>query len=269
MADSDVQITAGSGTKIDTRTVGAGVDEHRQVVVIGDPTTAANVAPVDATYGLEVDVSRVSPGVGALNLGKAEDSAHTDGDVGVMMLGVRNHFSGSSTNGDYAAISVGPYGDMNTLRRADLQRISVTSAGLTTATATYAAGDQVGTLFTLANAGRISGGAGIITAATLIDASDVIGAFDVAIFDSSVTLASDNAAFAISDADALKLIGVIQLAGALDLGNNRIGQATNLAIPYVCSGSTDLYAALITRSANAVFAAGTGSLQLIVSCERY
>lgn len=47
MADADVAITAGSGTKIDTRTVGAGTDEHRQVVVIGDPSTAANVAAVD------------------------------------------------------------------------------------------------------------------------------------------------------------------------------------------------------------------------------
>lgn len=59
MADADVTITAGTGTKIDTRTVGAGVDEHRQVIVIGDPTTAANVASVDATFGLEVDVSRL------------------------------------------------------------------------------------------------------------------------------------------------------------------------------------------------------------------
>ena len=49
MADADVQITAGTGTKVDTRTVGAGTDEHRQVVVIGDPTTAANVAIVDAS----------------------------------------------------------------------------------------------------------------------------------------------------------------------------------------------------------------------------
>lgn len=59
MADADVTITAGTGTKIDTRTVGAGVDEHRQVIVIGDPTTAGGVAAVDATFGLEVDVSRL------------------------------------------------------------------------------------------------------------------------------------------------------------------------------------------------------------------
>jgi len=54
MADSDIAITAGSGTKVDTRTVGASVDEHRQVVVLGDPSTATGVAPVDATIGLSV-----------------------------------------------------------------------------------------------------------------------------------------------------------------------------------------------------------------------
>jgi hypothetical protein len=56
MADADVQITAGTGTKIDTRTVGAGTDEHRQVVVIGDPSTAAAVAPVTAADGLSVNL---------------------------------------------------------------------------------------------------------------------------------------------------------------------------------------------------------------------
>lgn len=59
MADADIAITAGSGTKVDTRTVGAGTDEHRQVVVIGDPSTAASVALVDATFGLSVDVARL------------------------------------------------------------------------------------------------------------------------------------------------------------------------------------------------------------------
>lgn len=54
MADSDIQITAGSGTKVDTRTVGAGADEHRQVVCIGDPTTAGQVAGVTATNALIV-----------------------------------------------------------------------------------------------------------------------------------------------------------------------------------------------------------------------
>lgn len=57
MADADVAITAGSGTKIDTRTVGAGTDEHRQVVVIGDPTTAAQVATVDAANRIDAHLA--------------------------------------------------------------------------------------------------------------------------------------------------------------------------------------------------------------------
>lgn len=60
MADADVPITPGSGTKIDTRTVGAGTDEHRQVVVVGDPTTAANVAAVSAAGRVSVDGSGVT-----------------------------------------------------------------------------------------------------------------------------------------------------------------------------------------------------------------
>lgn len=64
MADADVPITAGSGTKIDTRTVGAGTDEHRQVVVVGDPTTAAQVATVTAGGALLTD--EVSPATATL-----------------------------------------------------------------------------------------------------------------------------------------------------------------------------------------------------------
>lgn len=60
MADADVPITAGAGTKIDTRTVGAGTDEHRQVVVVGDPSTAANVATVTAAGAQKVDGSAVT-----------------------------------------------------------------------------------------------------------------------------------------------------------------------------------------------------------------
>lgn len=51
MADADVTITDSSTVvrKLDTRTVGAGADEHRQVVVLGDPSLAAGVQSVDIT----------------------------------------------------------------------------------------------------------------------------------------------------------------------------------------------------------------------------
>lgn len=158
------------------------------------------------------------------------------------------------------------------ISRRDLFRISVGSAGLTTASTAYAAGDQMGNLFTLANAASSTGGSGYITGVTLISAADQIGAVDVVFFNtgevgSVPTLAADNAAFAISDSDALKIVGIVQLAGAYDIGNNRVAQALNIAMPYTCSGGASLSAALITRSAHTFFGT-TGDLQLITYVER-
>ncbi|MCK9370420.1 hypothetical protein M0R04_10970 [Candidatus Dojkabacteria bacterium] len=47
MADSNVEITAGTGTNIDTRTEAGG--DHRQVIVLGDPSVTDSVAEVRAT----------------------------------------------------------------------------------------------------------------------------------------------------------------------------------------------------------------------------
>ena len=150
--------------------------------------------------------------------------------------------------------------------RRDLQRIAVTSGGLTTATTAYSAGDQVGTQFTFANAARASGGSGTIVAAVLISAADIIGPYDMVITDSTITLAADNAAYAISDANSLKVVAILQLSGAYDIGNNRIAQVYNVAVPYVCTG-TDLFAGLITRAAHTFFGATT-DIQIDLYVER-
>ncbi len=241
MADN-VAITAGSGTSIATDDE-AGVHYQKvKLVASADGSTAP--------------------------LSRAEDAAHTDGDHGILMLGVRNH-SGSGSDGDYSALCVSSTGELCTIARRDLTRISVQSAGLTTAATAYTAGDQLGNQFTITDAARSSGGSGVITGVQLVSAADTIGSIDVVFFDSSVTLAANDAAFAISDADALKIVGLVPLAGAYDIGNNRICQAFNLAIPYVCSGSANLYAGLITRYAIPAtpFAAAT-DIQLIVYVER-
>ncbi len=195
-----------------------------------------------------------------------EDTPHADGHRGVMMLGVRNHLSGSTTDGDYSAVSVSSTGDLHTISRRDVQRISVAVAG--TSTTAYAAGDQVGTLITIANAARISGGTGMIVGVSLQGYNDGMGSWDVVFFDNSaVTLAADNAAFNLAtDADILESVAVVPLAGSYDLGANRVAQAYNLAVPYFCSGGTSLYAALITR--NAFTNASGDTLQLVVYVER-
>lgn len=148
----------------------------------------------------------------------------------------------------------------------DQLKISVQSSGLTTATTAYTAGDQVGTLFTLTNAATYTGGTGRITKVMLVDAADIIGAYDVVFYNTSVILAADNAAYSVSDSDQLFIEAVVPLSGGFDLGANHIAQALNLRVPYTCS-ATSLYAALICRFGHTFFGAAT-NLQLIVDVER-
>ena len=126
-------------------------------------------------------------------------------------------------------------------------------------------GDQFGALVTFTGAARATGGGGVITGVAIQSGSDVIGTFDVVFFDSTVTLVADSATFVLSDADALKVIAIVPLAGSYDLGNNRVAQRFNLAVPYVCSGGTSLFAAIITRSAYTLVASDfTSNLTVFV-----
>lgn len=110
MADSSVDVTAGTGTSIDTRTEATN-GNHRQVIVIGDPSTNAGVAPVDAAAGLKVDLGAdndVVVSAAATSIGKAEDSASADADVGVPAMAVRKATPAdtSGTDGDYEMLQM-------------------------------------------------------------------------------------------------------------------------------------------------------------------
>lgn len=66
-----------------------------------------------AGLAADVDVQSVIPGVGATNLGKAEDAVHASGDVGVMALAVRNDAgSAFAADGDYVPLSVDATGNL-------------------------------------------------------------------------------------------------------------------------------------------------------------
>jgi hypothetical protein len=81
-------ITEGTGAKMDTRTVGASVDRHRQVLVIGDPTTDTEVAPVTQLYGLGADVKRVPAD---------PFGANADAQVGTGTGSINAHLRGGNT----------------------------------------------------------------------------------------------------------------------------------------------------------------------------
>lgn len=109
--------TTGSGTatgalRVELPTNGTGV-----IATVGAVTAITNALPAGANAigklaansGVDIGdvdvttVGTITPGTAATSLGKAEDSAHSSGDVGVMALAVRNDAGSvlAGTDGDY------------------------------------------------------------------------------------------------------------------------------------------------------------------------
>jgi hypothetical protein len=132
------------------------------------------------------------------------------------------------------------------------------SAGLTTASTAYTAGDQLGTEMTLAAVSGADAGYGVINAVTLIDDGDILGGVEVWIFSDATAEAADNAAAAWSDADAVLIVpGMpIYIPAPVDVGGVRLASITNLWVPYKSgSGHDDLFVDLVTRSGHTFFTA--------------
>jgi len=89
----------------------AGSADAGVMTIQGIASMTPILATLQASDGTDignVDVASVIPGTGATNLGKAEDAQHASGDVGVMMLAVRNDTLATlvATDGDYAPLQV-------------------------------------------------------------------------------------------------------------------------------------------------------------------
>jgi len=108
------------------------IDYRRGLLIGKKATTAATMTSVTYTYsaGGYGAITSVIPGTGATNLGKAEDAAHTSGDVGVMILAKRTDTAASSagSDGDYATINEDVNGNVwitpGTLTSGEIQDIN-------------------------------------------------------------------------------------------------------------------------------------------------
>lgn len=100
-----------SGTVTANQGTAHATEKWRTSVIDALPAGTNAIGKLAANSGVDigdVDVTSVVPGTGATNLGKAEDGAHSSGDVGVMVLGVRTDTPNtaiSGTNGDYTPIA--------------------------------------------------------------------------------------------------------------------------------------------------------------------
>lgn len=102
-------VSATRDVNAQTNIIYTGVSDGTDLLLV-NADGSINVTVNNAS--LNVAVTSVIPGTGATNLGKAEDSAHTSGDVGVMSLAVRNDADTSlvSADGDYAPFQVDALG---------------------------------------------------------------------------------------------------------------------------------------------------------------
>ena len=169
-------------------------------------------------------------GSGALALGKAEDAAHSSGDVGAFILAVRKDTAASTagTDGDYTALVVGSDGGLWVRQsqpipagEAHLGEVGGNGAMISTAftrpadTTAYAAGDAVGdstsalTMQALANATRVSGGSGYIVGIRITtDKKSITPRLRVHFWNTNgATLSNDNAAYQSRYADSSKKVG--------------------------------------------------------------
>lgn len=114
--DVEVAVDSNGYVQVDITNTSLSVDDGGGSITVDDGggaiTVDGTVTVVDGggsiTVDGTVDISSVVPGTGATNLGKAEDAAHADGDVGVMALAVRNDTLAAlaGADGDYAPLQV-------------------------------------------------------------------------------------------------------------------------------------------------------------------
>lgn len=129
----------------------------------------------------------------------------------------------------------------------DSRIITATSANVSGAI--YNANQSVGSLFTFPNAARKGGMGGIVQTATLICNVGVASNYRLLLFDQSVTT-SDHSTNGVSDADLLKLIGIIDFNANNTTTSSFITTSSGLGIIYQTVGTTnkDIYGVLFTTN---------------------
>ena len=169
--------------------------------------------------------------------------------------------TGIGTDGD-------PYSQIHTM-------VGVTSSVTVTPTLTvaglYASGDFVGTSATAMDftpMARAAAGSGLIMGAMLVDDSAQTVQLELWLFHTTPAgLPADNAAFTITDADALTCIGVIEFntyyASALNTASD--GEIRNGHAPFVCAtGDQSIFGVLVARGAP-TYATGQLHITLIAA----
>lgn len=126
--------------------------------------------------------------------------------------------------------------------------LATVDADLAGSSGSYVFGDQMGTLLTMA-AGLTTGQQVEFRDVEILDGNAVAAPMLLNYFSGSITLASDSAADAISDADNLTCIGQLWVPGFSATSNNRKGRIiTGLPLPLTCGTSGNIYLQVVAQA---------------------
>ena len=130
---------------------------------------------------------------------------------------------------------------------------------LTLDTNAYADGDVLAATQEIENVMGMDEGGGMIQSVVVHDFSDQAQALDLVFFRSNVALGTENAAVSITDANALEIVGIVEIAASdyVDLANSQHAYKNNLGIAFQCdSGATSLFVAAVSRGTGTYAADG-------------
>ena len=121
---------------------------------------------------------------------------------------------------------------------------------LTLDTDAYADGDVLAATQEIEDVMGVNGGAGMIQSVLVHDFSDQAQALDLIFLRSNVSIGTENAAVSVSDANALEVVGVVEVSedDYVDLANSQVAHKENLGIAFQCAADDkSLYVAAVSR----------------------
>ena len=91
-----------------------------------------------------------------------------------------------------------------------------------------------------------------------MDKDDQGQALDIVISDATIALGTENAPVSISDADAAKILGIVEVAASdyVDLVNSKLAKLSNLGIEIQPNTGASLYISAISRGTGTYTASG-------------
>jgi hypothetical protein len=246
LADTAIAISAGSGTNVDTRTESTN-GNHRQVIVVGDPSTNAAVAsvvqdaPTTNDYGMVVAIHPDSV--------NANGQATMANSAPVVIASNQTTLPVTPAAGELHLGEVGGKSVTKTIT-------------MTADTAIMASADIIADTQQMDAAFRKTDGTGVINSITVFDPDDNAAfAFDLYVHRTTTSMGSENSGITISDANAAAgIIGVVSFAttDAKDLINGRMYHKSNIGLVVsAVSGTDDLYFSLVNGSGTPTFAGGS------------